>query len=74
MVKDTATYARLCENEEWEALRRMSVEDAIAVGEALLTSEVMELAVFPRDSAPMSLAIALGIERRGSRTANLGES
>ena len=65
MIKDPAAYARLCESERWEALRRMSAEDSIAVGEALLTSEVMDLAVFARDSAPMSLAIALGIEGRG---------
>jgi hypothetical protein len=73
VIKDPAAYARLCESEKWEALRKMSIEDAIAVGEALLTSEVMDLANFERDSAPVSLAIALGIEPRERRTAKLGE-
>jgi hypothetical protein len=39
----------------------MSVEESIAVGEALLTSEIMRLAEFPDDDRPQSLAIALGI-------------
>ena len=39
----------------------MSVEESIAIGEALLTSELMTLAVFPERERPSSLAIALGI-------------
>ena len=74
MIKDPAEYSRLCESEQWEALRRLSIEDSIAVGEALLTSEVMDLAVFARDSAPVSLAIALGIEGRERGAAKLGQS
>ena len=42
----------------------MSVAEAIAIGEALLTSEIMEIAHFPDDDAPKSLAIALGISAR----------
>lgn len=45
----------------------MSMVESIALGEALLTSEVMDLAVFPDDDAPVSLAIALGL--RGRRPA-----
>ncbi len=44
-----------------EALRAMTVEQSIAVGEALLTSELMDLAVFPDDDHPMSLARSLRI-------------
>jgi hypothetical protein len=39
----------------------MSVEESIAIGEALLTSDVMRLAEFPDDDHPLSLAIALGV-------------
>ena len=39
----------------------MTAEDSIAIGEALLTSDVMRLAEFPDDDHPLSLAIALGI-------------
>ena len=48
-------------------MRRMTPEESIAVGEALLTSEIMKLAVFPDDDEPRSLAIALGIEPRTTR-------
>jgi hypothetical protein len=33
----------------------------IAIGEALLTSEIMRLAEFPAEDHPRSLALALGI-------------
>ena len=39
----------------------MTIEESIALGEDLLTSEIMELAEFPDDDQPRSLAIALGI-------------
>lgn len=50
----------------------MTAAESIAVGEALLTSEIMRLAVFPDDDQPRSLAIALGLDpavarRRGQR-------
>ena len=61
MILDRAAYERLCERERWSNLQSMSADESIALGEALLTSEVMELAVFPDDDAPASLAIALGL-------------
>jgi len=61
MIKDREAYRRLCEHERWEALRAMTVEQSVAVGEALLTSELMDLAVFPDDDHPMSLARSLRI-------------
>jgi len=61
MVKDAGAFEQLCEAERWEALRRMTVEESIAIGEALLTSDVMRLASFDVRSQPMSLAVALGV-------------
>lgn len=61
MIKNPDEYQRTAELERWEALRQMSVEESIAVGEALLTSDIMRLAEFPDDDRPQSLAIALGI-------------
>jgi len=61
MIKNQQAYARRAEEERWEALRRMTAEESIAIGEALLTSDVMRLAEFPDDDRPVSLAIALGI-------------
>lgn len=62
MIKDPQTYRRQSEAERWEALRRMTAADSIALGEALLTSEIMRLATFPDDDYPRSLAIRLGIK------------
>ena len=39
----------------------MTAGESIAVGEALLTSDLMRLAQFPDDDHPCSLAIALGL-------------
>jgi hypothetical protein len=39
----------------------MSAEETIAIGESRLTSELMDLAEFPDDDQPRSLAKALGI-------------
>lgn len=61
MIRDREAYARLCEREQWDALRTMSINASIAVLEALLTSELMDIAVFPDDDHPMSLARSLGI-------------
>lgn len=61
VIKDPAAYARLCEQEHWEALRATSIDDSIAVLEALLTSDLMDFAVFADDDRPMSLARSLGI-------------
>jgi hypothetical protein len=61
MIRNSQAYARQSEKERWEALRCMSEEESIAIGEALLTSDVMRLAEFPDDDHPLSLAIALGL-------------
>ena len=53
-------------------MQRMTPEESIAVGEALLTSEIMNLAVFPDDDEPRSLAIALGIKPRDARSRSGG--
>ena len=68
MIRNVDTYRRESERDRWESLRRMTPEESIAVGEALLTSEIMSLAVFPDDDEPRSLAIALGIEPRDARS------
>jgi hypothetical protein len=61
MIKDRDAYARLCEKEQWDALRTMSIDESITILEALLTSELMDVAVFADDDYPMSLARSLGI-------------
>lgn len=61
VIKNRAAYELDAENERWDRLRAMTVEETIAVGEALLTSELMDLAEFPDDDHPMSLARSLGI-------------
>ena len=62
VITDRAAYARLCERER-VALRAMSLEDSIAVLEALLSSELMHIAGFADDDQPVSLARALCIPR-----------
>jgi hypothetical protein len=61
MIKGPQTSARQSEKERWDALRGMSVAESIAIGEALLASDVMRKAEFPDDDHPLSLAIALGV-------------
>ena len=61
MIRNPQAYARQSEKEHWDALRGMSAAESIAIGEALLTSDVMRLAEFPDDDRPLSLAIALGL-------------
>jgi len=61
VIKNPTAYARQSQEERWETLRRMSVEESIEIGEALLTSDVMRLARFSDDDQPLSLAIALRI-------------
>jgi hypothetical protein len=63
MIRDQDRYRVSSEAERWEVLRGMTPEESIAIGEALLTSEVMDLAEFPDDDHPLSLAIALGIRK-----------
>lgn len=50
------------ERERWDALQRMTAAESIALGEALLTSEIMLHAKYINDDHPRSLAIALGID------------
>lgn len=69
MITDRKAYARLCEKEEWETLQAMSLDDSIAALEALLTSELMDIAVFADDDHPMSLARSLGIPEERLRRA-----
>lgn len=68
VINDTEAYRRESELERWEILRRMSPEESIAIGEALLTSEILAVAVFPDDDQPRSLAISLGIAPQAGRT------
>lgn len=63
MITDRAAYERWCEAERWERLRGMSIDESIALGEALLTSEVMDHVTATID-VPRSLAIALGVAGR----------
>jgi hypothetical protein len=66
MIRNEAAYRRQAEDEALAALRRLSVAESIAIGEALLTSDVMRLAVFPEHDRPRSLAIALGIDAKAA--------
>ena len=61
MITNPWDYEQLCESERWAALQAATPEETIALGEALSTSELMDLAVFADDDAPMSLVIALGV-------------
>jgi hypothetical protein len=69
MITDREAYARLCEQEQWDVLRAMSIDASITVVEALLSSEFMDIAVFPDDDHPMSLARSLGITEERLRRA-----
>jgi hypothetical protein len=69
MIKDREAYARLCEHEQRDVLRAMTFDASIAVLEALLTSELMDIAVFPDDDHPLSLARSLGISAERLRRA-----
>ncbi len=61
VIKDRRAFAELCERERHQALARMTAEESIAVAEALLTSEAMEIARFERSTRPVSLALSLGL-------------
>jgi len=61
MITDPEQYRRLPEADRWEALERMTPEESIELGEALLTSEIMDLAEFPDDDRPVCLAVSLGL-------------
>ncbi len=67
MIKNRAAFDRAAEQEPWDALAGMPPAESIAIGEALLTSDLMRLAVFPDDDHPRSLAGSLGIESSAAR-------
>jgi hypothetical protein len=64
MIVNVDLYRRLSEDDHWEVLRKMTPEESIALGEALLTSEVMDVAEFPEEDRPVCLAMSLGITPR----------
>jgi len=64
MIGNREAFAQQAEQSRWDALRQMTAEESITVGEALLTSEIMTLAEFPDDDNPRSLAISLRISSR----------
>jgi len=61
MIKNVGAYRKRAEGRRWQALRRMSPEDSIAIGEALLTSEIMTFVKSVRRERTRCLAVALGI-------------
>ncbi|MFM8707209.1 MAG: hypothetical protein ACKOHK_03765 [Planctomycetia bacterium] len=63
MIRNAKDYQCAAERERWEALQSMTVADSIAVGEALLTSEIMRYATVPADGQPLSLAFALRLAK-----------
>lgn len=63
MIRNRGKYAARDEIERAAALAAMSIEESIAVGEALLTSELMDVAQFPDDDHPMSLVRSLEARR-----------
>lgn len=64
MIKNLEIYRRRAEAQRWGALRSMSAEESIAIGEALLTSEILKLAWTGNRRRPKCLAVALGIRQR----------
>lgn len=64
MIRNPIVHQHAADAERWEALRRMSAAESIAIGEALLTSEIMRFVIPSDDDPPRSLAIALGIAPR----------
>ena len=69
MIKDQQAYARHTEQEDLAVLRGMTAEDSIAIGEALLTSDLMRLAQLPDDDQPRNLAIAMGLRSTAAEDA-----
>jgi hypothetical protein len=64
MITNLEEYRRLSEAERWAAQETMTAEESIRLGEALLTSEIMDFAEFPDDDRPVCLAVSLGIRAR----------
>lgn len=67
MIRNEVAYRRQAEQDAKADLQSMSAEESIAIGEALLTSDLMRVAVFPDDDRPRSLAVALGIDPQRAR-------
>ena len=67
MIKNPKIYRKHSEKQRWDELRRLRIEDTLAIGEALLTSEIMKSARFRKRHRPRNLAIALGIQSRAMR-------
>jgi hypothetical protein len=61
MIRNPKLFSQQAEQDRWNDLRHMTATESIAVGEALLTSEIMMLAEFADDDDPRSLALSLGI-------------
>jgi hypothetical protein len=59
-----AAYRAQTEAEDLARLTAMSCEESIEIGEALLRSELMQLALPKNDEPPKCLAVALGIRER----------
>ncbi len=68
MIKNPERYRRRAEAMRWGALRRMSPEESIAIGEALLTSEILKHAWTKNRRRPKCLAVALGIWKKWRTT------
>jgi hypothetical protein len=66
MIKDPKLYREMSERERQATLQEMTMEQSIAIAEALLTSELMAVAKFPDDDHPRSLAIQLKLKRRAA--------
>jgi len=61
MIRNAGLFTEQAERDRWDRLQRMSAVESIAIGEALLTSELMLLAEFSDDDHPQNLAVSLGI-------------
>jgi hypothetical protein len=67
MIRNQDAFERTSEQERRHTLAAMTAAESIAIGEALLTSDLMRLAVFPDDDHPRSLARSLGIESSAAK-------
>lgn len=61
MIKNSKLFTAQDERDHRDRLQHMSAAESIAMGEALLTSELMTLAEFSDDDRPQSLALTLGL-------------
>lgn len=61
MIRNPAEHGLTADRERAAALRRLTAEDSIALGEALLTSEIMQFVCVRPEEEHRSLAIVLGI-------------